>query len=305
MLRRTVLLLALAGCAAPSSGGAAARVGRSEAAESATAASLVTEVNRARSREDLPALRTSDALDDAARQRARAIAARPSGRRMSGPGHFGEVLRAHGIRKYDDAHEFLAILEDEEDPARAALETWRSYSSAWDHVLDPATTSIGVGVARGGDGALVVVGLLLAQAPERDLEAMELEIEKAVNRVRAEHGLRTLSPLPELIEAARRHSEDMAGRDFFDHRSPEGMRPIDRVRARGVAPRRVLENISLNRGQTEPVTAAVEGWIASPGHRRNILDPDVTHTGVGVAEDDDGAFYFTQLFVLPAPDAGR
>jgi uncharacterized protein YkwD len=44
----------------------------------------------------------------------------------------------------------------------------------------------------------------------------------------------------------------------------------------------------------------VEGWLESPGHRENLLDAAVRETGVGIAVDDDGALYFTQLFLDPA-----
>jgi uncharacterized protein YkwD len=45
------------------------------------------------------------------------------------------------------------------------------------------------------------------------------------------------------------------------------------------------------------VAHAVEQWLGSPSHRASMLDPDVQETGVGVAVDDDGVFYFTQLYL--------
>ena len=47
----------------------------------------------------------------------------------------------------------------------------------------------------------------------------------------------------------------------------------------------------------------VDGWMTSPGHRRNILDPRYTHLGVGVAAKDKMC-YATQIFagMKPRPE---
>ncbi len=59
------------------------------------------------------------------------------------------------------------------------------------------------------------------------------------------------------------------------------------------------ENVARNRGYDDPVAIAVEGWMKSRGHRRNILGKyDVT--GVGVAEANDGTLFFTQVFAARA-----
>jgi hypothetical protein len=59
----------------------------------------------------------------------------------------------------------------------------------------------------------------------------------------------------------------------------------------------------------DPVEVAVDGWMKSAGHRRNILEPRYRQTGFGVAIAGDGAIYFTQLFLdpprpSPAPQQG-
>ena len=55
----------------------------------------------------------------------------------------------------------------------------------------------------------------------------------------------------------------------------------------------------MSRGYGDPVETAVEAWLESPGHRRTMLTPAFTTTGVGVARDDEGTFYFTQLYMVP------
>ena len=94
-----------------------------------------------------------------------------------------------------------------------------------------------------------------------------------------------------LVAAAQGHSDDMAARDYFDHESPEGEGPGERAAAEGYT-EWSGENIALGYAIAE---AVVEGWMDSPGHRRNILDCDSKATGVGVADSDRG-IYWTQMF---------
>jgi hypothetical protein len=47
----------------------------------------------------------------------------------------------------------------------------------------------------------------------------------------------------------------------------------------------------------------VEGWLKSPGHRRNLLDHQATQSGVGVALRSEGTYFFTQIFLFPRPVA--
>jgi uncharacterized protein YkwD len=61
----------------------------------------------------------------------------------------------------------------------------------------------------------------------------------------------------------------------------------------------VAENLYKCRGVDDPLVAAVEGWMESKGHRKNILGVEYTHTGVGIAVGADGTIYFTQLFTRP------
>lgn len=80
------------------------------------------------------------------------------------------------------------------------------------------------------------------------------------NRYRLLMGLSALAVDPKLMDIAQKHSEDMVKRDFFSHDNPDGLSPA----ARGASG----ENIAMG-----PATgvAAVEGWLHSSGHHRNIL----------------------------------
>ena len=125
-----------------------------------------------------------------------------------------------------------------------------------------------------------------------------------MNEIRRGRGLPVLRVDSRLGEIARAHSRDMARRGFFSHVTPEGRQPADRVLEQGLVFSRFAENIQKSRGVPDPVSAAVESWMASPGHRRAILEPEYERTGVGVALADDGVLYFTQIFFTPGPRSG-
>jgi uncharacterized protein YkwD len=124
--------------------------------------------------------------------------------------------------------------------------------------------------------------------------------------INAERRKRNLKPLREeskLTRAARGHSEAMVRNDFFNHTDKQGRGPAERVSALGYRWRAVAENIAMNAGYGDPAKQAVEGWLKSPGHRANLLSPEFTETGVGVAfrpgGPGGGRWYFTQVFGRP------
>lgn len=111
------------------------------------------------------------------------------------------------------------------------------------------------------------------------------------NRIRREHHLGPLDPLPELNEAADDQAWYTALRFHVQHSSD--MRgqatPMDRVRRHGLQPQSCFENAASIPAENEElmsgpqiVTALVAAWLASPGHRANLLNPEVTHFGGAV-----------------------
>ncbi|MFI7443617.1 CAP domain-containing protein [Nonomuraea indica] len=120
---------------------------------------------------------------------------------------------------------------------------------------------------------------------------VEEAVVKLTNQARAANGCRPLVHDPQLRTAAERHSADMAARGFFDHDSPDGRDPGDRVRAAGFAPIRTwAENIAMGQRTAAQV---VQGWLDSPGHRANIMNCAFTHIGVGHAAKGP---HWTQVF---------
>jgi uncharacterized protein YkwD len=121
------------------------------------------------------------------------------------------------------------------------------------------------------------------------LVEVEGEVLRLANEARRRQGLPPLSGDQALAEAARRHSNDMLARGFFSHVNPDGLSASQRL-PRGYAQvlRQSGENIWMGSGQNLRDPRYLAGTImsslmASPGHRQNLLDPQYTHLGVGVA----------------------
>lgn len=129
---------------------------------------------------------------------------------------------------------------------------------------------------------------LRSQIAQSDYEDHVLRL---VNQIRRRAGLSRLSRDERLRVAARKHSKDMAMRDFCDHVNPDGVTPPQRMSAAGY-PRPGAENVA--RGQSN-AHAVMTAWMNSPPHRANILNPDFATLGVGVTLGLGGP-YWTQNF---------
>lgn len=119
-----------------------------------------------------------------------------------------------------------------------------------------------------------------------------------INAKRAENGLKPLTWNDKLGDVARVHSQNMAEFSFFSHRGLDNKLVSDRADDEGAGKWRAIgENIAFNRGYKDPVAKAVELWLDSPSHRRNLLDANWNESAVGIAVGDDGSYYFTQVFL--------
>jgi uncharacterized protein YkwD len=149
--------------------------------------------------------------------------------------------------------------------------------------------------SEGASGAPVIAAAKgpAAAAAISHLPEVERRIFELTNGERRRAGLAALSPEPTLEATARAQSDDMIRRGFFDHVNPDGEAPEDRVASRH---RRLIglvgENLWEGKGYSahDPAELAreiVQAWMKSPGHRANILRPESTHLGVGVAVAGD------------------
>jgi uncharacterized protein YkwD len=120
-----------------------------------------------------------------------------------------------------------------------------------------------------------------------------------LNAERRAKGLRPLRPDARLRRAALRHSEDMVEREFFEHENPDGVDPHTRIAqvGYGLGEREVATGENLATGDPGTPAVMVDGWMHSPGHRKNILRPGFRHIGIGIVprhqEGGLGATYTT------------
>lgn len=160
-------------------------------------------------------------------------------------------------------------------------------------------TSSGGGTTSGGTStAASYEAQLAAQYPScqpvADPSATVAEVLQLVNQERTSHGLAALQYSDVLEEPAMQHACEMITNDFFDHNNPvTGSSPGDRVAATTFQATTWGENIACGQATAQEV---VTGWMNSPGHRANILNPDFTHLGVGVRTGGSCTIYWVQLF---------
>ena len=118
----------------------------------------------------------------------------------------------------------------------------------------------------------------------------EYQVVTLVNTERAKYGLSPLTFSAELSRLARLKSQDMRDRKYFSHQSPTYGSPFQMMKDNGVKYLTAGENIAM--GQRTP-SEVVNAWMASPGHRANILNSSFDTIGVGYAAEGN---YWTQMF---------
>lgn len=141
--------------------------------------------------------------------------------------------------------------------------------------------------------------LLLIFFP-RSTKTMELRMLRLLNRDRRKHGLKPLRMQEDLRRVARKHSLDMAQKDYFDHVNLQAQSPSDRLKIARVTDTTSGENLAKIGGFAHPTQFAEEGLMNSPGHRANILNDSYNVVGIGVIQDSRKIYYFTQNFAKRA-----
>lgn len=128
---------------------------------------------------------------------------------------------------------------------------------------------------------------------------------KAVNKTRAETGARSLERDVGFEAIARDHAHDMVDRKYMSHVSPDGKNPRDRMLARfpdftGVAGENIAMR-SIRKGESTKDTAfaAVEAWLGSPPHRKNMLSQ--RHGFAGIAAADNGRALYIVMVLTSEP----
>jgi|GEM_PF-790765 len=143
--------------------------------------------------------------------------------------------------------------------------------------------------------ALIQLSLTLTAA-EFSVSSDEQKILEFTNKEREKEGAPALKMNEKLFQAARDHSRNMARQQILSH-GLDGKQAWDRVSKTGYKYTAVAENVAFNQKSPKGV---VTSWMNSPGHRENILNKQYTEIGIGIAKDEDGKPYYTQVFARPA-----
>ncbi len=126
------------------------------------------------------------------------------------------------------------------------------------------------------------------------INELEQSVFQRVNEYRASQNLPPLQLDPRISQQCKLHSQSMAqGEVEFSH---AGSKQRFQAIAQEIPYRMIAENVAYNSGYVDPGIEAVKGWIESDGHRQN-MEGDFNLTGIGIARNPKGEYYFTQIFV--------
>lgn len=172
-------------------------------------------------------------------------------------------------------------------------------------ISEPTLREIGIS-QRGADTWIVLAAPLSTPGP-KDAPQVSGRVLELVNEARA-HARRcgsksfdataALKLSAALGDAALAHSLDMATRNYFDHSGADGSTPASRVTRAGYGWSVVGENIAAGVPTPEE---AVQGWLHSPPHCENLMDPRFTEMGVAymVNPRNSSVIFWTQVFAAP------
>lgn len=121
-------------------------------------------------------------------------------------------------------------------------------------------------------------------APKKsNVDTYERAVRCLLNRERTKRGLKALGSHWALNKAAERHSRSMVRGHYFDHFGSDGSSPKSRMKKAGYSGRGYGENITYGTGGYATPRNVMQRWMASSGHRANILAGDYDDLGVGIA----------------------
>ena len=152
-------------------------------------------------------------------------------------------------------------------------------SSGW--ATMPRKRQVCVLICAASTGLLVVSGTHAAS-----LSARESALVEHINEVRVEHRLAPLYVDFRLVRAAREHSQTMLREGIFAHGDF-----ATRLRTHGVRFPLLAENLAWGTGAYASARSIVRSWLASPGHRANLLHPRFRKIGIGAPVGTFGGYH--------------
>jgi uncharacterized protein YkwD len=217
-------------------------------------------------------------------------------------GRSGDLQQAMSAAGYPMVNVQAISLSGPRDAAAALSVLQESFCNI---VLDPQFVDIGVN-QQGREWRILLARPLLA-ARLGDWQAEGQKLLERINNARSTarqcggQAFAAAAPLvwnATLGSTAEAHSRAMANGNFFDHQDPDGRTPGDRAELAGYSGQRIGENIAA--GLDTP-SKVVDGWLASPGHCANLMNPQFTELGAAYANDpkSDAGIYWAAMFGTP------
>ena len=243
-------------------------------------------INAEREREGAVALRPSPPLNRLAQELADELARR-------GETDLGEVSEEQMVSRAQKAgypaKSLTEIFTRADGSIPEVMASWRQRGDrTWKSLVQAGSRDLGVGAAILDDVPLYVFLLGMSQddylagrsAEYRDLAEMRRKMLDRVNAERRSRSLPALAPSPTLDRVAQAYADDMLKRSHYGHVDPEGLTVRERAYAGGYDLRFIAENLAA--GQPT-VDEAMDGWMKSEKHRKNILSKIYTEAGFGLA----------------------
>ena len=138
---------------------------------------------------------------------------------------------------------------------------------------------------------------------KKDVPTMEQDLFKLVNIERQKLDLAPVRFSPPLSFHARKHSQNMALRGDISHLSTSGETYSERLVEGGFYFIKIGENVAYS--ETFISEFIHQGFMDSPGHRANVVDPDFDELGIGVVFKKDKGYYVTQDFIRALAPMGK
>ncbi|HEY0557555.1 MAG TPA: CAP domain-containing protein [Thermoanaerobaculia bacterium] len=195
-----------------------------------------------------------------------------------------------------------AFVAGKEGPAALVAWTKKENADAFKSLVNPDYQELGIGISEIRGTPLYDFFLAWRESESfarqtaalGDLARARAAMLARVNAERAKAGRPPLRLDPRLSAAAQAHAEDMMVHSYYNHASPEGKTPLDRVRKTGYAPHIVAENIARGPFTVDEV---MDDWMLSREHRANLLHPAFRDFGAGIVVGRNAAVGFTVIWV--------
>ena len=256
-------------------------------------AKILALINQHRTSNALPPLTGLSQINEIAMAHSKAMA---SGK--VGIGHDGFQQRAAQVMTLLDAITVAENVAYGQETAELLVQSWLD-STGHRQNIEGAYTHTGIGIVQDSEGRNVFTQIFAAleegtmtNEVEMTDDYLAVELLHFINDYRQENKTNALQSHIDVVQAAKRHSERMAqGKIALGY---DGLKEELMTLAKNLGARAVAANIAQSRPNPEKI---LDTWLNSPAHCKNI-EGDFTTTGIGVAHNEKGEYFITQLFIL-------